>query len=134
MLEQLNQNIEDTFCSPELAKLLKEKGFAALCHRYDDAYGQRHITFYKNDPLLPNRTYIPTHDVVRQWLKVNFGWHITTVPRSWEPEVVKWSVWGNNIKDHYFHIEIDDRDNDDPYDTEEEAIEAAITYLLKNRI
>jgi hypothetical protein len=160
-MEKLKNNIEESCCSYELSKLLRVHGFNCLCDtHWEWGNGDKKQNIspgifiagfvnsvgekipYSNSQLMD--TYIdedgdvfgefsrPTLGLAMEWVEKNFGYHIETTPRSWESDVIKWSVWINNIKKHNFLLSCGDENRqDDPYDTKEEAIEVAITYILK---
>ena len=73
--------IKDAYCSLEIAKLLKEKGFREVCHRYYNAQFDEIRTvsdtfmmdFNDNDFMkriaMKGAISIPTHQMVLAWLR-----------------------------------------------------------------
>mgnify|MGYP003408411905 CR=1 FL=1 len=131
--------IKEAYCSFEVAKLLKEKGFNEKCR------GGYHYEFDDNDnPIVMleewtakpyNNDFVdegflcsaPTQQMVMAWLRevhhiaINIGWG-----EIFEDQYKWWSIVLN-------------MDNGDLYDehynaTYEEAVEATLKYVLENLI
>lgn len=110
-MEKINNNITEDFCSLEVSRLLEKKG-CKLCTR------QIHVA---EDYAM---YYSCTHALAIEWLRVNFGIWIMIDPdmdnnRCWFQIVSKEYVGDGNT---YF------------FNTPQEAIEAALLYVLKNLI
>jgi hypothetical protein len=74
----INNNIEESYCSFEIAKLLKEKGFEAMTNSYYDKYG---IQYLNNNNYNWNIKYSyetnqysnPTQNIAIEWIRTNFN-------------------------------------------------------------
>ncbi len=138
--------VEDSPVSFKVAKILKENGFAYSSNsNLNNMYinkegGENTYTLFKhtgNNLSNPDNVYdAPSHDLVKKWIEVNFHFHISTSPRSWEENIVKWSVWIDELKLHCFMLAAENEDGDDrqddPYDTKEEGIEVAILFIFRH--
>ena len=117
--------IQEAYCSFEVAKLLKEKGFDWKCeYRYDVA----------NDNPYSNANYQvsylkPTHQMAMAWLREVHNLHIEIArgPKGYHImiEIIPLGV----VK--YITREIVGTNYVDSY---EEAIETALKFILKNLI
>lgn len=132
--------IEERFCSYEVAMLLKEKGFDELCENiyfdkglmdfvpdmFDDERWVKNSDF--PDSYLVDCT-APTHQMAMKWLREK-GICITAVYGDypalnkifWTPQID--SIKGFDLPDDFYK----------DYDKYEDAIEAALKYVLKNLI
>ena len=111
--------MKEDYCSYEVAKLLKEKGFDWECEHViwegaDDNYENY-------DKAIPN----PTHQMAMKWLRESHNLQIQIIPIT------------SRHKDWTFGIDI----NFSPltidllcFPTYEEAVEAALKYVLENLI
>ena len=131
--------IKEAYCSFELAKLLKEKGFNEKCR------GGYHYEFDDNDNIIVmfeewmaqpyNNDVVdegflcsaPTHQMAIAWLRTK---HIIIVvqPENFNAEGIC-SYWGVDIwaDDNYEKLQGD-------FPSYEEATEAALKYVLENLI
>ena len=124
--------ITEDYCSYEVAKLLKEKGFDAPCRSYYTDY-EDYIDFsYCNDELTDLQmgvweTLRPTHQMAMKWLREK-GVYFSLVPFI---ENVGWP------KDTW-HINFYNSDGimggGFPVKGYEQAVEAALKYSLENLI
>ena len=127
----INNNIQESYCSFEVSKLLKEKGFDnSNCEYWD--WSKENI---------PMHVCKPTHALAIEWIRVNFGYHpvlIPTVTSFWTYKIVK--VISNSDDDYILGIK---SVSDLPpykevcgydYSTPQEATEAALLYTLQNLI
>ena len=117
--------ITEDFCSYEVAKLLKEKGFDIECN-----------TAYYNGSLIDYTMYgfcidgefifAPTHQMAMKWLRKIYG--IDIVIEISDP----------SVKDRKYYCVIWNKNNDsyilDLFSSYEECVEAAIKYCLENLI
>lgn len=147
----MNNNIGESYCSFEVSKLLKDKGFGvptgfywteSLTESYDeeDGYsgpfgwknGERALKsgyFYNDDPLAKDNAAwftcsAPTHALVIEWLRVNFGIWITITSisqESWQCHITK---KGDSLGKLYF----------EDFYTPQEATEAALKYVLEGLV
>lgn len=141
MSKEINNNIFEHYCSKEVSKLLKEKGFKVPVLTYYDKCEivSSNITSvfnaidYNNDYLCYSR---PTHSVAIEWIRVNFGiWIQGAFPlskRKWEWIIfdLKEKIKGQNCYKNIMSLNYEPHYFDTPY----EATEAALLYTLKNLI
>lgn len=146
----MKQIIED-YCSFEVAKLLKEKGFDEICSYewgipdIDKGYVLQKWTItngqIKNSDLIDGAYTSPTHQMALKWLRkvhnivldiafeANKGWtfyvsHLiigTISDGSTYIVGIQHSVWSDDVQQPY-------------YKEYEEAVDAALLYALKNLI
>lgn len=135
--------IVEDYCSFEVSKLLKEKGFDGLCRRYDfEDWQGRHTD---TSTILPSNfnkhggnTSIPTLQMAMKWLREVHKLHVE-IYRSYDYGtdadnrlVAEWWCWSYKIVNietaSLIYIPNDD------FDTHEEAVEAALKYSLENLI
>lgn len=130
MIKTINNNIQEIYCSFEISKLLKEKGFdcgvIALYdkngfHEYGNVpYGMDHSY---NSSNKKDEICSPTHALVIEWIRVNFDIWISvdyTKESKWFYNIVLLSEDGGNIKTNF--------------NSQTEAYSEAIEYTLKNLI
>lgn len=126
---------QDTYCSFEVSKLLKEKGFDELCNRYYFFKELKEVNYYEKNSdgqYLKEAEYCiaPTHQMAMQWLRDEHNILITVLPDKihdtaalfWNVYIVtekeyKWIFAGGGINMTY-----------------EELIEEALLYALKTLI
>lgn len=135
--------MKEVYCSYEISKLLKEKGFNEPCSStYDTAVSGGKPKFYKYDVLhfFPNGMKnsddkygmvisAPTHQMACVWLREK-GIYITIIygdyPANkkvfWTPQID--SLEGFDLPDSFYQ----------EYDLYEDAVEAALKYCLENLI
>lgn len=106
--------ITEDYCSFEVAKLLKEKGF--------DYQGFDYIDF-EGEVIRQDR---PTHQMAMKWLRETY--RIDIVIEISDP----------SVKDRKYYCMIWDKNNDsyilDLFDSYKEAVDAALKYVLENLI
>lgn len=137
----LNNNIEETYVSFEVAKLLKQKGFDV----------NNTLTYYGNDSSDATGTLYqkpgagaytfeslkgvlaPTQSIALEWLRVNFNIILESMLFTHalkDSLSYRWRIWirpeagkncSNKIAEAYFK-------------TPQEALEAGLLYTLKNLI
>ena len=119
--------ITEDYCSYEVAKLLKDKGFNEDIHTvYEPTFNK-----FFNYPLKPNSysnvIAAPTHQMAMKWLREKHRLHIDIDPSegNWNPTVITLEDWSCVVKFG---------DNILIQDTYEEAVEAALKYVLENLI
>ena len=127
--------IKEAYCSFEVAKLLKEKGFNELARFYYFEPRQSPEMFpsqreHRNtDKIYGENTLIaPTHQMAMRWLREVHN--IIIEPESvWngkEWEYLLFVVTPQNADSPYYEH--------NPYKSYEECVEAALKYVLKNLI
>ena len=122
--------ITEDYCSYEVAKLLKEKGFEQ--HKCQHSYDSKGV-FKWSDDLDPYECSAPTHQTAMKWLREEKNIFIIIEPHVYDYVNEKnksytCSLW---IGDKYYEYEyLEPRD----YPSYEEAVEAALKYCLKNLI
>ena len=126
--------ITEDYVSFETAKLLKEKGFDELCHQKYDSDGElsfNHVGYVNSEkPCDDFYALAPTLQMAMKWLREVHKLHIT----------ILWDC-GACIGKSSFYYHIDRMDNYEDkgynkigFDSNEEAIEAALKYCLENLI
>jgi hypothetical protein len=146
------KQITEDCVSEEVAKLLQMKGFDEPCDSYYEWFESR-VTLYKgympefyhgrykpvSDMLHLKR---PTHQMTLKWLREVHELHIDVFIGSDESHdadgvmVDEWHFWtyyitntsGDMIYDAYNEVDVIE------HQTHEEAVEAALNYVLKNLI
>lgn len=138
-MKAINNNVQETICSIELSKLLKEKGFAVnepcSCGGFPECICEEVRNRYEH-------VYRPTHSLAIEWIYVNFDIEVNA-KKMWR--------YGGGISEdrkgetfyqgtaHNFNL---GRDNnafilhitDQPHKTRNSAIEDVLLYTLKNLI
>lgn len=115
--------IEEAYCSFEIAKLLKEKGFITPCdwlYCNDGTFGHRNSLWDKE--MFP----APTHQMAMAWLREAHYLWIDIDPLTnykWT-----WSIWLMN--DPNFKM----GESSQVTTNYKEAVEAALKYALENLI
>lgn len=130
--KQINNDIQEDYCSFEVSKLLKEKGFTApVITCFDDDNGEiissySHNVFHRINYNVGGgyKTSRPTHSLAIKWIRENFGYHITSCL---------------SLQGYYYPcIQMTDGEYLDIvqilYKKPEESIESALLYTLKNLI
>ena len=124
--------ITEDYCSYEVAKLLKEKGFNESCYT---CYVEKEISHYDysstNYELIDGVISCPTLQMAMKWLIEEKNILIVIEPHDYDyinekSKSFSWSLW---IGGNYYEC-IESKD----YPSYEEAIEAALKYCLKNLI
>ena len=105
-------NITEDYCSYEVAKLLKEKGF--------DYQGFDYIDF-EGEVIRQDR---PTHQMAMKWLREVHKIHCN-IDYIEDSSTYKYYIYTNELRKH---------SNFKHYDTYEQAVEAALKYSLENLI
>lgn len=127
--------IKEAYCSFEVAKLLKEKGFNWDCITYyvDSEHDNvKYSMLFENNTTWEERCYsAPTHQMAMKWLREEKNIFIVIEPHAYDyvnekNESYVCSLW---VGDNYYEY-IESRD----YPSYEEAVEAALKYVLKNLI
>ena len=124
-------NLQEDYCSFELSKLLKEKGFDEYCRSFYEL-GEPRV--YVGSNGVCNNTMFqeesneciarPTHQMAMKWLRKK-GYHIVVFTDS-----PKYEVKIQDLNDGSFNVS----GITHTYDTYEEAVEAALKYSLENLI
>jgi len=124
------EQITEDYVSFEVAKLLKEKGFALHCsiaYREDES-----LEFVGNYNNVDDDKYItfsrPTQALVIKWLRIKHNIHITL--SHWTKQPVGDEIWENCYQAFVNGDAMDVR----IFKTPEEATKAAILYCLQNLI
>ena len=136
--------ITEDYVSFEIAKLLKEKGFAEKCRTYYKVFPKDRIAaiYHSSEDRGvseddPNEILCPTLQMVMKWLRIEHNIHI-------EPHIVRtkcsYGYMPNyvNLKELKQHFPFDEVDfsNTDKYVcmTYDKACEVTIKYCLENLI
>lgn len=128
--------IKEAYCSYEVSKLLKEKGFEGECITYYSKYKDNNLNLYRwrNRQTYVNvrnnsYTLVPTHQMAMKWLREK-GIECVVIPiwntigKQYRSYVL--SDLGDKYKDNY-----DSHSDNISY---EGAVEAALKYSLENLI
>ena len=130
--------IKETYCSFEVSKLLKEKGFDAQCRAAYTDYGQlftTQIQQYITNIICSKgnlwKCIAPTHQMAMKWLIEEKNIFIVIEPHAYDyinekNKSYDCSVW---VGDRYYEY-IESKD----YPSYEDAVEAALKYCLENLI
>lgn len=119
--------IEEAYCSFEIAKLLKEKGFDEPCNHY---YENNNLMFSSSlkgrNSYQTNTCSAPTHQMAMAWLReMHYLWididQLTNY--KWA-----WSIWLMN--DANFKM----GETSQVTSNYKEAVEAALKYALENLV
>ena len=128
--------INEDFCSYDVAKLLKEKGFDELCIFKYNSEGVRMkagvaIDEWQNSELDDDECSCVSHQMAMKWLREVHQLHISIKPTwalgdmrepcRWEYNIISLSV----ATDYMYYV---------GENTYEEAVEAALKYALENLI
>jgi hypothetical protein len=123
----INNNIQETLVSFEIAKLLKEAGFDVPCQKW---YSNEGSCYYENEfnncrGSVPSfYCEAPTQQLAIDWIRINFGIHIQDMIYRRNPDDFLFVVYYNKTEKYF----------SEPFDTPEEAKEAALLYTLQNLI
>jgi len=135
----MNNNITEDYCSFEVSKLLKEKGFDCMCDR-KAAFTDKnkfypaviHYTKLSNcdKAYADGNVLVPTHALAIKWIRENFAIELWVQPYNDEELSQILYEWrGFDVKDDWNDIE-----GYEYFHSPEEATEAALLYTLKNLI
>lgn len=155
MNQKLNNTIEESFCSFEVSKLLKEKGFNNFSHgMYYDKEGKYYPGFSSNMSDYEDKIHRPNHSLAIEWVRINFEIEIFILPIFREKcgydsfrrdgfsfEIIKHNpcqyldfAMFNKCGEDRDELEKDEVTIAKTYKNPQEAIETALLYVLKNMI
>lgn len=130
--------ITEDYCSYEVAKLLKEKGFDEPCLQMWECGPDKKYLFRLQSSCYQNITekdscLAPTHQMVMKWLRKNHNILITIIPQEIKVgiDVLCYAIY-RITEDLYQPLYNGKVDN--LVDSYEEAVEAALKYSLENLI
>ena len=136
--------ITEDYCSLEVSKLLKKKGFDEICEyeygipNVDNGYVlQRFFKPIKNPELIDDAYAVPTLQRAMKWLREVHNIHINLdVHWLYFANALGWMYAITKILENGVDYICSNGDENDKtfYSTYEEACEAAIKYCLKNLI
>ena len=129
--------IKEAYCSFEVAKLLKEKGFNERSSASYDSKGQLQegYGYWNKTPIW---YAAPTHQMAMAWLREH-GLHINaSISYDYSVDadgnkVDRWTFWFFEILSS-FSGNLIYTEEVNQYDSYEEAVEAALKYCLENLI
>ena len=126
--------IKETYCSYEVAKLLKEKGFHEPCiATYNSTTKNFQVEEIYEDWTIHWKGYIsaPTQQMAMAWLREEKNIFIVIEPHTYDyvNEKNKSCVCSLWVGDNYYEY-IESKD----YPSYEDAVEAALKYCLENVI
>ena len=124
--------IKEAYCSYEVAKLLKEKGFDEPCYQKYDCNGDlsfNHVGYINDEnPCEDFCALAPTHQMAMAWLRdvhhiaINIGWG-----EVFEEQYRWWSIVLNMDNGDILY--------DENYQASyEESVETTLKYCLENLI
>jgi len=121
--------IEETYCSFEIAKLLKEKGFDEECIGFYTPEKEIHFTFLgeTNSTWLDDSISAPTLQTAMKWLREEHKMFICMLFLEDK------DAYGFTIE-HLVSKKYIATSKSDEYSSYEQACEAAIKYCLENLI
>lgn len=128
--------IQEAYCSFEVAKLLKEKGFDEYCYMHYEKDGSQYISDcevnnsqFDKEP--GNCISTPTHQMAMAWLRekkyISIVIDDDEIPLSYKYIIKKYSI---NDKYKVVVLKLDSS----PFIKYEMAVEAALKYTLENLI
>ena len=120
--------IQEDYCSFELSKLLKEKGFDGECVGcYWDSKKTFDVNYeplsYSDGDLRDEVILAPTHQMAMKWLRERHNLHIEVI---YNPYYKEYKACMCRAIGDYNYTEF--------YSTYEQAVEAALKYSLENLI
>lgn len=127
--------IKEDYCSYEVAKILKEKGFNESCYT---CYVEKEISHYDysstNYELIDGVISCPTIQMTMKWLREIHNKHCDIgydIDLHWFFQIIdlKETVEYDYPETKYYHAE-----NETGFNSYEEAVEAALKYVLENLI
>ena len=122
--------IKEAYCSYEVAKLLKEKGFDEKISTYYLVHSNDFPEFFHKKDEFPDPKDVwlkcPTHQMTIAWLREVHNIDICVFPC--QTGYILYSYTVKIYKDKEIYLTITD------FKTYEEAVEMAIKYSLKNLI
>lgn len=129
--------IQERYCSYELSKLLKDKGFDEPCHHcydYEEDDGKLLFSFKErvNSDLYDLCT-VPTHQMACDWLREK-GYHIEIYANASGYNYIISKTPNNGTDIHGSHEDYEGTNDGGAWDDYGECVEAAIKYCLTNLI
>ncbi len=121
----MSNNIQEDYCSFEVSKLLKEKGFAVFCGNSFNPTTNEEQRGICSDNIVVAALAQPTHSLAIKWIRENFGiyiWVEQTKLDLFKPFIKPIKGNSQNTTHWDFHR------------TPQEATEAALLYTLQNLI
>lgn len=130
------KQITEEYCSFEVAKLLKEKGFNENCHALYDVNTKqidiKNVGDVFNNKQWENYISAPSQSLALKWLSEVHDLHIIVYP--WQADNEEKAIhWCCTVYKSFAHLGNDVYTNETPK-SYEEAVEAALLYVLKNLI
>lgn len=146
-MKTINNNIKEDYCSFELSRLLKEKGFCVkpenidstdyvLGYDYDedDENDSLKIREFQFEDNVKSHLFLrPTHSLAIEWVRINFGIFIY-VATHYENRLLVGYDWILEQDEQYIDFENTSSDKIMQYISPQEAKEHALIYVLKNLI
>lgn len=149
--------IKEAYCSFEVAKLLKEKGFDEACYSYYMTTKTLHTTFHNrvhveeephfnscdlngmydvDESSIEDICSAPTHQMAMAWLREKYCLHFIIQPMMSMPSCeLKWSADTYDISIFYKGLyEFKCVAGTKLCDSPEEAVEAALKYTLEKLV
>jgi hypothetical protein len=128
----INNNIQEDYCSFEVSKLLKEKGFECETRYFSLSDGKvisgANYNWNQKYDYETNQYSRPTHALAIEWIRVNFNIAIST--DNLIDNKYYFSYRNTNTKNYASRTGC----SEDGYDSPQEATEAALLYTLQKLI
>lgn len=124
--------IKEAYCSFEVAKLLKEKGFNEPCYmsywlRTKDSIEFTHLEQSSNN--YSDCLFAPTHQLAMAWLREVYDLHIIAFPyKAFNKKKYCCQVYKT------FNLLGCEKYINERLDSYEEAVEAALKYVLEHKL
>jgi hypothetical protein len=124
----MNNNIQEDYCSFEVSKLLKEKGFEIWCYAGYGYDGKNQYTQLRNSDCIAYPK--PSHALAIKWIRENFDIEIFITPLYGPRHNLNF-----NTRRYDAHIRTSERaPTAKGFKTSFKATESALLYTLKNLI
>lgn len=131
----MNNDIQEAYCSFEVSKLLKEKGFDVPLSTWYDPHGKEGFAGMKGRFNIYCAR--PIHALAIEWIRVNFGIFIYPQFQTWDDGcfTANWCLKNGELWNfHDLGVKKDMFWKRTKFNSPQEATEAALLHVLKNLI
>lgn len=148
-MRKINNDIKESYCSFEVSKLLKEKGFKVPCMGQYSVKGEL-VLYFQQESFrgfnlesevsqewpqnheweydgYKNLCFAPTHALAIEWIRVNFD--ILIEISKWRDQPVGKELWK-----HAFQFFANGETDGIAFKTPQEVNEAALLHVLNNML
>ena len=139
--------IKESYCSYEVSKLLKEKGFdeeietlitqeGTIFHLDENSISKEKHQKIKNSKIniYSNDVSCPTQSMAMAWLREEKNIHIIAIPTMYHSKKCNYTPVIHKITNVEYGYDFENGIGDVICNSYEEVIEAALLYTLKNLI